>query len=172
MNSTLILLELASLSFIPEENDPVSKTHLLVRFDLFQWCLDLSIEFRFEMLRRKCEKYFMNADWLFEWHPVVKSNELDFVIDFTDYDWHFGDPGIWSIGNHLRHYNAIPLGERSLFHIAFRSTAEVEVVFNAVAEYLFYTSRKGVSTRKKTMCRNRVTYLFGRMENHCALINI
>jgi len=142
MNTALILIELASYSFVLNENDSVNKTHLLVRFDLFQCCRDLPIEYRSEMLRRKNEKYFVNQDWLFEWHPVIHSNSLGFNVDVTSYDWHFGDPGVWLIGKYLRHYNAVSFSERELFHIAFRSTADFEVLFSAVAEYLFYHTKK------------------------------
>jgi hypothetical protein len=162
--------EFSKYSFRLNENDDVNQTHLLINLDRVGHCFDLSLEYRCEKLRREFEeKYFINKDALFEWHPDSFFDEI-LGYDLSQYHWRYGDPGIWLAGRHLRHYGTVPSKERAVLHLAFRSAKEIETIFYSVIDCLFFTTQKKKNYRRIKMAENRLKGLLSRLEIRLPLV--
>ncbi len=72
-------LEFSNYAFVPDEKNAANQTHLLITLDRIEYCLDLSLEYRHEKLRREFDKYNINKDALFEWYL-----EIHYWLKFLD----------------------------------------------------------------------------------------
>jgi hypothetical protein len=162
--------ELDKYSLLLNDSVEVNKTHLFINLDRTEYCFDLSYEYRHEKLRREfAEKYTLNKDAFFEWHP---QDTLSGILgcDFTGYIWQFGDPGIWLAGKHLAHFSAVPCKERGMPHVPFRSTREIATLFYAFADHSFFSTRRKKNYKKIKMMKNRLSDLLQKFENRQPLI--